>query len=178
MPVLRTLAAASALCAAALCGRAAPPQVTVLDTLGSAVADPLCGYWMAGADGAKFEIRAGLAPGLYAIYLLSSPDMALAPGTALGTMRHTGTEGNYDVELADSPGKRGLQGRKKNYIFEVNAEGTELVMRHYRRGKSVSIHRLLPYFFRISLKTYDTRPQGIDGARRIAPVPRPKKLSL
>ena len=179
-PVSFLLLAAAALCPGAA---AAPPAVIDVETVVPVRADASspAGVWKAGDGGALFGVRP--LPGYdgsFELFIVDSPDYPELPGTVFGTMRTTGRAGVYDARLAKGIGPaRGLLGQKShNCIIELSQDCSSLVFRSYRRGKTVNILRLLPYLFRLSVTDVDTRPAGIDGARRVSPEPLPQSVTL
>lgn len=178
-PLRRLVIAAALLCGCAACYGKAPRVVDLGTDIRSEI--PLCGIWRIGVDGAVFEIRTAGIDGIYSLYLLSSPDFTIPSGTLFGTMKYTGTGRNYDVTLLAHPaGKNNatLTGKRHNFIFEFADSGDSFVMHAYRKGRRVNISRLLPYLMRVSVTSYDTRPNNIDGGRRIGPPAPPSRLSL
>ena len=137
------------------------------------------GIWQAGGAGAVFSIIpvAG-REGCFDLVLLDSPDLA-AGGRHFGSMHATGTPHRYDAALLENPsGARRSLRKTRNFIFTFSPDGSSLVMTSYSKGKQVSVLRLLPYIFRVSVKDVNTRPNGIDGAVRIAPVSLHRPVTL
>jgi|GEM_PF-2381651 hypothetical protein len=132
------------------------------------------GIWQFGADGAIFEIRPQNGRnGVFDLYILESPDLTVPSGALFGHMESTGTANHYDATLFKSlSGKEhGINRRKTNsFIFTFDPASCSLSIRPYKRGTRVNILRWIPYLFRLSVDRSDSRPAGIDGARRLAPV--------
>lgn len=132
--------------------------------------------WRTGA-GAIFDIVPA-GGGNFSLMLLDSPDLTAPCPSTIGTMAPTGTPYTYEASLSADITTAGSK-KKHTCIIYINPESSTLTFTAYRRGKQVSLWRLLPYMFRISVKDVDTRPRGIDGAVRIAPgrnIPKPVTL--
>ncbi len=134
--------------------------------------DPVEGIWRATAGGAVFEIKTapGL-PGEYVLTMLDSPDYTIEPGTEFGRMSLTAAPGVFDARLRLSPGERPVTNPLKEYrtvVMELTGEG-RMTFKAYEKSRILSLHRLLPYLFRISVTDRNTRPEGMDGAVRIDP---------
>ncbi|MDE6854337.1 MAG: hypothetical protein K2J38_04695 [Muribaculaceae bacterium] len=150
------------------------PRLTALDSVTEAVQSGTPeGMWRMGADGAVFSVvREPGRQGVYSLTLISSPDLSIPCGTPFGTMTATGKPFTYDASLSRSlSGKvRKLSRRSyRDFIVEYAPESGLLTFTAYHRGRTLNVVRLLPYLFRFSIKESDTRPRGIDAARRISP---------
>ena len=140
-------------------------------------ADPLCGIWRIGGDGALIAILPETAStARFEIYLLDSPDMSVIPGNKIGSATATGQPGIYDAELAQS---QSLLKKRQRYIFTLDRDGY-LSLKPYKQGKKVSLWRLLPYLFRASVSVSDinTRPASVDGAIKVYPPTTPERPIL
>lgn len=172
LPTARTVAFAALVFASALThwAVATEPKVLDLDEYAlevNGISTPE-GIWELGRGGAVFEIVASAEPGAYTLVLLDSPDYTLNPGTVFGTMRTTGKPRCFDAALLHGLDGRGRK-KTRNFIIEVSADFSQLTFRSYRKGITVNLMRWLPYLYRFSVKEVNTRPTGIDGARRISP---------
>lgn len=132
------------------------------------------GVWQKLPAGAFFTISA--VPGNkdeFRMEMLYSDDLTIAPGTYFGTMRRTAKPGVYDATLLLNPrdnGRSRSKQRRRTFTIDLSPEGTMNFVQ-YTKGLRVNFARLLPYLFRFSVTSTDTRPQGLDGARRVAPEP-------
>lgn len=139
------------------------------------IVDPLspAGIWQFGGDGAIFEIRPQNGRhGVFDLYILESPDLTVPSGSLFGHMEATGTENNYDALLFRSitGNERSINKKKtRNFIFTYDSKTCTLTIRPYKQGTRVNILRWIPYLFRLSVDRTDSRPTGIDGARRLYP---------
>lgn len=136
------------------------------------------GVWRMAPTGTVFEIKArpGRA-GAYSLVLVLGPDLTVPSGTEMGSMALTGKDGVYDARLTVDP-CTGTQGRERTYTLSLDNEGKRLTVKPYTKKLSVNINRMLPYLFRFSVRTIDTRPTDIDAAYRLAPGPPPGKVVL
>jgi len=133
-----------------------------------------CGIWQFGADGAIFEIRPQHGRnGVFDLYIIQSPDLTIHSGTLFGRMESTGTGYTYDAHLHQSLGGKDrnvTHPKTHNFIFTFDPTACSLKIRPYRQGTRLSILRWIPYLFRLSVERSDSRPEGIDGARRLSPT--------
>lgn len=135
-------------------------------------ADPLCGIWRIGGDGALVAIiPATAATARFDIYLLDSPDLSIIPGEKIGSATATGQPGTYDAELSTSP--QILLKKRLRYILTLDRDGY-LAFKSYKQGKKISLGRLLPYLFRVTVTDVDTRPNSVDGAVKVYPASAPQ----
>lgn len=136
------------------------------DIIDSRGANPICGMWRIGGDGALIAILPEKAStARFEIYLLDSPDLSVIPGKKIGSAVTTGQPGVYDAELASS---QPMLKKRQRYIFTLDRDGY-LSFKSYKQGKKISLGRLLPYLFRVSVSDIDTRPSTVDGAVKIYP---------
>lgn len=172
--MLRSAVLSAALCAvSAVC--AAPPEVWRADAEST---QGMCGLWRVGADGAVFSVAEADAEGCYRLTLVDSPDYTVAPGMEFGRLTHTGTRHVFDASLQTSLSGRQRKSLRLDYTVEYMPAEQTLVFRHYNKGWTVNVLRVLPYLFRISATRRNERPEGIDAARRIGPVSQPTYLYL
>lgn len=145
--------------------RAVPPlESTSLRSAGEP--EGICGIWETTAAQAVFRIDtiAGTR-GNYSLTVLHSPELSLVPGTQMGTLVQAPTPGLFDAKMkvfnAKAPGKT------HRVAITLSPDGTRLTFRPYRKNRTVSIRRLIPYLFRIAVIENDTRPADLDGAVRL-----------
>lgn len=139
---------------------------------GQATGDPVEGVWRTTAGGAVFEVKAapGL-PGEYVMLVIDSSDYTVEPGTEFGRMSLTASPGVFDARMRISPSDKSVTNPFKEYrtvVIELTGEG-RMTFKAYDKSRRISLRRLVPYLFRISVSERDTRPQGLDGAVRIDP---------
>lgn len=157
---------------------ASPPVVEFYGAESVATPDTPQGVWRIGGDGAVFEVRpvAG-TEGVYDLYLLSSPDLSIAPGAVFGTMTFTGAPGTYEARLRLDSSAR-TTSKKHSFIFTLSDDASTLKMRHYVRGKQVSFYRWASYLFRVGIHNVDSRPADVDAAVRISPTVNQKHITI
>ncbi len=134
----------------------------------AASSEPASGYWRVAPEGAVFicEPLPGHS-GSYSMKLLFSPDLSIRPGTFFGTMTQSGKTGVFDAELMLDPSKFKSREHRRTFTIEMNETSDKMVFKAYHDRLKVNFGRLLPYFFRISVRRDNTRPENIDGAVRI-----------
>lgn len=139
--------------------------------LDSVAADDIpMGVWRQMPAGALFKIeRVSGHKDVFRLTLLYSEDLTIKPGTEFGTMRATAVRGTYDASLLADPRKPGAASKRRSFTIEVDPEAGRLCFKHYKKHFTVNFTRMLPYLVRFSVRREDTRPEGIDGAVRIAP---------
>ncbi len=127
--------------------------------------DPIEGLWQFPADGAVLLIEKRSAS-TYDITILDSPSLDVRPGTVIGTAVTTPTAGVYDANFDPKPIKNK---RLKKANAALKLSDGYLSFKPYTTGKRVALWRWIPYFFRITVFDDNSRPSGLDGARRIYP---------
>lgn len=161
--------------AAAATAAGNPPQLVEMSGAVTPSSDPNspAGIWQFGGDGAIFEIRPQAGRhGVYDLWLLESPDLSAPSGIIFGHMESTGRDNYYDVTLYEAlkAGKRSAKlSKTKSFIFNFNPREGSVVITEYRTGPRLSLRRWIPYLFRVAVDRTESRPSGIDGARRISP---------
>lgn len=133
-------------------------------------ADPLEGHWQVNDGGPLISISPSAdTAGTLDILWIDGADMSVAPGTVLGTAIVTPTPGLYDCTAWTDP--RGRSGRKRGKaVFTIRLEpklADSFTIEGYERGVKLQLSRLLPFWYRRPVKNVDTRPKGLDGARRV-----------
>ena len=169
------LTALFAIAAAALAAAAAPPlQVVELGEDASCV--DACGIWETTAGGST--LRLSRVPGVrdaYSVAVIEASDYRLEPGTEVGVMTATATPRCYDAEFYTDPSSASgnFKSKKYHFIVEFDPSLRSCTFRAYRRGKRVSLRRMLPYLFRLAVVDGANRPDGLEGAVRIDATPVP-----
>ncbi|MDO4319700.1 MAG: hypothetical protein Q4C34_03920 [Bacteroidales bacterium] len=137
-----------------------------------AAADPLEGRWQINGDGALLDIRqsAEHAASLE-IAWCDGPDLTVAPGAVIGTATPSGTPGVYDCKIALDPRPDNPSARRAG-DFRLTLKGADtFTLEPYRRKRSLSLWRWLPYLFRVTVINEDNRPADLDGATRVGRDP-------
>lgn len=126
------------------------------------------GIWQWPDDGATMEIKA-FSETAYTITLLDSPDLTIPPRTEIGRAVATPRKGSFDATIYTRDALRpGAKLKSERCIITLTDNGT-LVFAPYRTGIRIDLLRLFPYFWRIRPYRDDSRPNDIDGPRRIFP---------
>lgn len=143
-------------------------------SLGSAAAsmaaDPAAGMWQVSDGGPVIELAESAdTPGRLDILWVDGADMSIAPGTQLGSATATPTPGLYDCSAwIDPRGETGRKRGKAQFTIRLDSKlADSFVFEGYQRGTVLRLSRLLPFWYRRPVQQVDTRPKGLDGARRI-----------
>ncbi|MDE6288769.1 MAG: hypothetical protein K2M00_08310 [Muribaculaceae bacterium] len=133
-------------------------------------ADPLTGRWQVNGDGAVFDIvEAPGIPGELQWRYVDGADLSITPGTVVGTARRGASPGLYDCRLNCDPHKKSgvPEGRTVAFTATLDATtGDNLVFHYYKHRRRISLWRVLPYLFRITVESSVEHPAGLEGARR------------
>lgn len=147
--------------------------LAVLALVGQA-SSPIVGEWQLTGGGAR--LRFADAPGndgTFEIIWVDGPDLSIEPGTIVGYAVASPNVGVYDCAVTLDPRGRGDRKRYARFVIKIDAETADsFTFAPYEQKVKFSIKTLLPYWWRRSFKTVDTRPANLDGAFRVgAPNP-------
>ncbi len=132
---------------------------------------PVEGVWQT-SDGVILAItRSGEAT--FDMKLFSCEDLSIPMPITVGEIRLGARPGLYDAHMARKIDNKGRSSRMTSLAITVSDNASWLEFASYKKGLSVNLYRLIPYMFRFSVRTVDTRPQGLQGARRLYPTPYP-----
>ena len=148
--------------------------IALLISLAVNAASPIEGDWQVTHDGARLRFApAAGREGTFDIIWLDGPDFSIAPGTVVGYAVASPDTGVYDCTVKTDPRGKGDKRRHARFVIKLDVDtGDSFTFVPYEQGLKFSPQALLPYWWRRPIKTVDTRPGGIDGARRIgAPKP-------
>ena len=145
---------------------------TARQAIGERPPTGLEGVWML-TDDESTIIIVRESPMTYSILSGRSSNLALPPGLKIGTIRMGGKQHLYDVSLARKINNRGQPSGNTNVALRVDESNDRFYFLPYKHGVSLDLYRLIPYMFRFTIKRQDTRPEGINGAHRLWPAPRP-----
>lgn len=135
---------------------------------GAVAADPLEGDWKINGDGATLRFVASSGEGgRLDVLWLDGPALDIAPLTVIGSAVPGAAAGTYDCCLDTGLGR---QRRRATFALRLNGDGG-LAFEAYRRRARISLWRLVPYLFRVSVIKQTDRPSGLDGARRVGAPP-------
>lgn len=145
-------------------------SIAICAALGCHAADPIEGQWQVCDGGPILSFNPSAdTPGVLDIVWIDGADMSIPAGTVLGTAVATPTPGLYDCTAWTDP--RGKRTRKRGKVtFTIKLESKladTFVFEGYERGTKFQLSKLLPFWYRRPIKQVDTRPKGLDGARRI-----------
>ena len=135
-------------------------------------ADPLEGVWQINGDGALLEfVQSDATVAALDIEWRDGPDLTIAPGTGIGRAVPSASAGVYDCHIATDPRASDASRRRAAY-FKLTMHGADaFALTPYRRDRSISLWRWLPYLFRVTVTDRDNRPAELDGATRVGANP-------
>lgn len=172
-------------CAASDFLKSLPPMSAILpgyadpDSVGERIARlPACpaeGVWqMTAADGATFAIERAepstdLAPARLRMVMVRSPWRSIRPGTLLGHLEPTARPGVYLARIYSATAQRTGLNLPRSFTLRLNADSTILTFEPFKSPLKFNLFRLLPYMYRRVVELQKSRPDGLDGAVKIAP---------
>lgn len=105
----------------------------------------------------------------YNIVLIQAPNRALRPGTIIGAISRSATEGVYDARIyTKSSGS--IMTSPKGFSIKISNDDSRITFEQKKGALSVNFWRLLPYAWRYTVRTNQT-PSYNDGCIRIFPEP-------
>lgn len=140
----------------------------------SFAAEPIEGDWQINGDGARIRfIPARGAASSCDIIWLDGPRLDILPGTIIGNAIPTSRPGVYDCRVDTDPRGKADRHRYARFVIKLDADtGDSFTFAPYEQAVKFSFQALLPYWWRRPLKSVDSRPSDLDGARRVgAPKP-------
>ncbi len=162
-----------ALCAGLVSG-GEPPERVVLPRPAAGTA-ACAGVWRMQPGGAVFAVEDGGRRGEYRLRILDSPDLSVPPGAVMGTLTETAVSGVYDAVFFRRPGA--ATSGTHRFMVDAGQDAGRMTMRPYRASARLSFRRWFSYLFRVGVEASD-RPDGNDGAVRIAPLPSDRPVVL
>ena len=135
----------------------------------SRAASPLQGDWQMNGGGAllRFAPAAGSQADLDIVWL-DGPALDIPEGTVIGSAVASPEAGVYDCRVDFDPRGRGDRRKYVRFVIRIDKKTSDsFTITPYEQKTRVSLHALLPYWWRRPLRTVDTRPGGLDGARRV-----------
>lgn len=139
--------------------------------------DPVEGEWRVNGGGPVLLLRqAHDDADRIEIVWVDGPDVSVRRGSVVGYAVPAPEAGVYDcvgLDPRSSKGRKGAKAQNSEFVIRMDREyGHTLIFEPYKRSKSVDVYRFFPWWLRVRVKTTDTRPKGLDGARRTdAPPP-------
>ncbi|MBD5253704.1 MAG: hypothetical protein HDS51_05715 [Barnesiella sp.] len=159
---------------------AAEPTPSAIDEavsrLSSLPLHPIEGLWqMPGHESVVEIVRDSVSPSgevaRYRIEAIVSVDLAVTPGTVVGTVTPTAAYGIYDSRIfTDAEGDRRLiPTSPRRCTITLDNDESRLVARRYGRNIALRWWRLLPYMFRWAVSVNSQNAPDTDGLVRIYP---------
>lgn len=136
----------------------------------AAAADPVEGLWKFNGDGATVRIVPSTdASGRLQMVWVDGPDMSVEPGHVVAFITPGARAGVYDCVVSDDPRRtRHGHGGKKTFIMHLDADhASRLTFEAYSRSRRISLWRMLPYLFRVSVGPAPKAPADLEGAVRL-----------
>lgn len=139
---------------------------------------PLCpaeGFWRLADGGALFAIErerpsTGMAPTRLRMVMVRSPWRSIRPGTVLGHVVPTGRQGVYEARIYSAMAQRTGLDMPRGFTLTLNDSRDMITFKPFKFPLRVNLLRLLPYMYRRVIEPQTSRPEGLDGAVRVAPA--------
>lgn len=139
---------------------------------------PLCpaeGVWQMTDGGATFAIEraepsTAHAPARMRMVMVRSPWRSIRPGTVLGHLEPTARPGVYEARIYSGFAQRTGLSLPRAFSLKLNDERTVMTFVPFKSPLKFNLFRLLPYMYRRVIEPQQSRPDGLDGAVRIAPA--------
>lgn len=135
---------------------------------------PAEGVWQLPAGGATFAIErceptTGVAPAQLRMVMVRSPWRSIHPGTLLGHLEPTAKPGIYEARIYSGLAQRTGLNLPRPFTLQLNGDGTMLTFVPFKSPLKINLFRLLPYMYRRVVEPQKSRPEGLNGAVKIAP---------
>lgn len=134
---------------------------------------PIEGVWQFLPDNARIAIirQPGIqtpsGPTIFNIYLYSTVSARLKPGTLIGTLYATPETDTFKADIAVNPLSKSAS-RQKQFLLKLK-DPTHLTYTKINSGLSISLWRLIPYLFRVTVTNNKSR-LDLDGCIKIKPL--------
>ncbi|MDE7153591.1 MAG: hypothetical protein K2O00_03990 [Muribaculaceae bacterium] len=132
---------------------------------------PVEGVWRFMPDNAAIAIlrqpgqSAATGPLSFDIYLYSTVTARLKPGTLIGTLQATPEHDTYKASMLIDPASGSA--RHKEFTLRLK-DPSHLTFTPRKKGLSISLWRLIPYLFRVSI--IDNRGDELNGCVKLKPL--------
>lgn len=132
---------------------------------------PVEGVWQFMPDNAAIAIirrpgqSSATGPLSFDIYLYSTVTARLKPGTLVGSLDATPERELYKVRMLVDPASGST--RQKEFLVRLK-DPSHLTFTPRKKGLSVSLWRLIPYLFRVSV--INNRPDDLNGCVKLKPL--------
>lgn len=133
--------------------------------------EPIEGEWRVNGGGPILLFKASESDaGRIDIVWVDGDEDNVSPGTVVGYAVASPRAGVYDctgIDPRSDKGRKGADARNTEFVAKLDSDhGDTLEFDTYERSRTVDVRRLLPWWLRLRIKNKDTRPHGLDGARR------------
>ncbi len=142
-----------------------------IDNLGPV---PIEGLWQFTGDGAVIAVERSQAdiepdalPYSYNIIMVEPVDDKVVAGALIGRLKATALASSFDCTLFTDPDNP--RSRTRRFTVKMTDEG-HLSFVKVKSGTTVSLWRLIPYLFRVTVVKRAGRDPNLDGAIRIYPL--------
>ncbi len=135
---------------------------------------PAEGVWQLPAGGATFAIErceatTDVAPARLRMVMIRSPWRSIRPGTLLGHIEPTVKPGVYEARIYSGLAQRTGLNIPRPFTLRIDDDGTTLTFVPFKSPLKINLFRLLPYMYRRVVEPQKSRPEGLNGAVKIAP---------
>lgn len=154
----------------AVFGLSARSLQSVYDAIDNGGGSPIEGIWRLTASGAVIAVTARPDnPHSYDVIMLQGPDPEVKPYTLIGQAVEGAEIGHYDMHLHSRPGD--IRSRRQRFIVSPveGRSASRMRLSAYKTGLSVSLWRLIPYLYRVTVEKQENRPSDHDGMERLYP---------
>ncbi|MBD5257687.1 MAG: hypothetical protein HDS52_03215 [Barnesiella sp.] len=127
------------------------------------------GVWRISGSEGMMAIAADPGSIFYRMILVESPDRTQRPGTVMGALTALGRKDSYDAMIFTSADDGNL-GSPKRFTVTITDDG-HLTITPVTDGLKLNLWRMLPYMFRNVVTRVNDRPNNLDGALRVYPLP-------
>ncbi|MCM1309781.1 MAG: hypothetical protein NC301_01995 [Bacteroides sp.] len=148
---------------------------SVEQRIAASPAAPIEGVWqMTAADGATFAIEreessTDVAPSRLRIIMVKSPWRSIRPGTLLGHLEPTAKAGVYEARIYSGFAQRTGLNLPRPFTLKLNDDATVVTFEPFKSPLKFNLFKLLPYMYRRVVQLQRSRPEGLNGAVKIAP---------
>lgn len=148
------------------------------DSVGSRIAAlpacPIEGVWEMTDGGATFAIEraepsTSTAPARLRMVMVRAPWRSIRPGTLLGHLEPTAQPGVYEARIYSGMAQRTGLNIPRAFTLKLNDRASILTFAPFKSPLKFNLFRLLPYMYRHVVTLRQSRPDGLDGAVKIAP---------
>ena len=144
----------------------------LLAALCALAADPIVGRWRILGSSDVVDIRPADVADEFVMLWVDGDDCSIMPGTVVGRLTAAPAPGLYDCRMPIDP-----TGDTNPKVWEATvtispSDPYTFTFGHYERRNSLNVRNLLPRWLRVSVSRKDSRPNNLDGARRVDSPPR------